>query len=238
MLSNLKNKKHKQFAQSFGLENINEGLLRQAFTHSSAGKYDNERLEFLGDAVLGCVIAEYLFIYNEEAQEHYLTRLRAHLVNKEALAAAASRLGFSELIILGQGERSTGGKQRSSILADAFEAVIGAVFLSQGYAKVREFILEVYTTELSRLPSEEKLKDSKSRLQEWLQQRGQALPEYHIVSETGKPHAKLFDVEITVKYKMNNNEFKLFKHVSRANSRRIAEQQAAGVVLENLLKEF
>ena len=235
MLLNLKNKKIQNFCATYSLLHIDKGLLRQAFTHSSAANKNNERLEFLGDAILGCIIAEKLYVQLPEAKEHYLTRLRAHLVNKNALAALAEKLEFSEMLILGEGERKTGGRQRHSILADAFEAVIGAIFVSAGYTETRDFVLRVYAELLNALPSESILKDPKTRLQEWLQQRGFAIPQYTIVAESGKPHDKLFTVEVRVEVKPKGKmQSEHYFTQAQGNSRRAAEQQAAQDQLEQL----
>ena len=237
MCLNLKNKQIQQFAQNFELDNIDKGLLRQAFTHSSAGKTNNERLEFFGDAVLDCVLSEELYIKLPTAKENYLTRLRSHLVNKSTLSNLAQELNFSEMVLLGEGERRTGGRHRNSVLADAFEAVIGAVFLSLGYMKTKEFLLTVYSDLLQNLPNESELKDPKTRLQEYLQQRALPIPQYQIVAESGKPHDKTFVVEVSVELK--NAEKKNINKTKRASgsSRRIAEQQSAQEILEQLLSE-
>ena len=237
MCLNLKIKQIKQFAQDFELEGIDEGLLRQAFTHSSAGKINNERLEFFGDAVLDCVLSEELYLKLPTAKENYLTRLRSHLVNKSTLSNLAQELIFSDMVLLGEGERRTGGRHRNSVLADAFEAVIGAVFLSLGYMKTKEFLLTVYSDLLHNLPNESELKDSKTRLQEYLQQRALPIPKYQIVAESGKPHDKTFVVEVSVELK--NSEKKNINKTMRASgsSRRIAEQQSAQEILEQILSE-
>ena len=237
MLLNLKNKLIHNFAQKFELGNIDQGLLRQAFTHSSAGKINNERLEFFGDAVLDCILSEELYLKLPTAKENYLTRLRSHLVNKSTLSNLAQELNFSEMVLLGEGERRTGGRHRNSVLADAFEAVIGAVFLSLGYMKTKEFLLTVYSDLLQNLPNESELKDSKTRLQEYLQQRALPIPQYQIVAESGKPHDKTFVVEVSVELKSSekNNINKTMR--ASGSSRRIAEQQSAQEILEQILSE-
>ena len=236
-LLNLKSKLIQQFAQKYDLGNIDKGLLRQAFTHSSAGKINNERLEFFGDAVLDCVLSEELYLKLPSAKENYLTRLRSHLVNKNTLSQIAQELNFSEMVLLGEGERRTGGRHRNSVLADAFEAVIGAVFLSSDYMKTKEFLLSVYSNLLQNLPEESELKDPKTRLQEYLQQRALPIPQYEIVAESGKPHDKTFVVEVSVEIK--NTEKKNITQSIRASgsSRRIAEQQSAQAMLEQILSE-
>ncbi len=233
----MKNKLIQNFARDYELGDIDKGLLRQAFTHSSAGKVNNERLEFFGDAVLDCVLSEELYLKLPTAKENYLTRLRSHLVNKNTLSQLAQELNFSEMVLLGEGERRTGGRHRNSVLADAFEAVIGAVFLSSSYMKTKEFLLTVYSDLLESLPNESELKDPKTRLQEYLQQRALPIPLYQIVAESGKPHDKTFVVEVCVELK--NAEKKNINKTMRASgsSRRIAEQQSAQEILEQILSE-
>jgi len=232
---NLNNNEIKIFAQTFELNKIDQGLLRQAFTHSSMGKTNNERLEFFGDAVLDCVLSEELYYRFPKAKENYLTRLRSHLVNKNTLAALANKLNFSKMVLLGEGERRTGGRNRDSVLADAFEAVIGAVFLSSNYQHTKDYILRVYSEWLDNLPSENELKDPKTRLQEYLQQRALPIPEYQIVAESGKPHDKTFVVEVSVKIRTESKIIMEKVHQASGNSRRAAEQQSAQEILEQIL---
>ncbi len=234
----MKDKQIQDFAQSFGLVEIDQGLLRQAFTHSSLSKQNNERLEFFGDAVLDCILSEELYLKFPNAKENYLTRLRSHLVNKNTLAQLAQELSFSAMVRLGEGERRTGGRQRDSVLADAFEAVIGAIFLSLNYQKTKDYILKIYADLLNDLPSEAELKDPKTRLQEYLQQRALPIPQYQIVEESGKPHDKTFVVEVSVDVK--TAEKIIVRKTLRAsgNSRRSAEQQSAQVILEQILSEY
>lgn len=219
----MKNKKFDRFLKAHKLDELDQGLLRQAFTHSSVGKKNNERLEFLGDAILDSVLSEYLYRHLPKAQEHYLTRLRAHLVNKKALVKQADMLGLSDLLILGAGEKQTGGHKRDSNLADGFEALLGAIFLASSYKKVKKFILRVYADELENLPSEKSLKDAKTQLQEWLQKHGFDLPQYKILSEEGKPHNKTF----TVIGKAGK-----FEEKAVGKSRKKAEQKVAALLLE------
>jgi ribonuclease-3 len=173
-----------------------EAALAQALTHRSAGGRHNERLEFLGDAVLGLVIAETLYDRLPEAPEGDLTRLRAALVNRESLAQLARAAGLEGSLTLGEGERKTGGQRRESILADALEALIGASFQVAGFEATREFVLRLYDERLSELPSAESLKDPKTRLQEWLQGRGEALPDYRVLEVSGPDHCREFRVEV------------------------------------------
>lgn len=195
-------------------------LLIRALTHRSAAGTNNERLEFLGDAVLGFVISEAVFELRPDASEGDLSKLRSSLVKDASLAELASDLGLGEHLILGSGERKTGGHRRESILADALEAVFGAVYLDSGFDAACEVIERLFEQRLQSLPDAEDLRDPKTRLQEWLQGRGMALPAYELVSATGKAHAQRFAVTCTV------NEL---SHSTDGNSttRRKAEQQAA-----------
>ena len=233
----MKNKLIHNFAQDFELGDIDQGLLRQAFTHSSAGKTNNERLEFFGDAVLDCILSEELYLKFPDAKENYLTRLRSHLVNKQTLSRLAQGLNFSDMVLLGEGERRTGGRHRNSVLADALEAVIGAIFFSTNYLKTKEFLLTVYCDLLQNLPSESELKDPKTRLQEYLQQRALPIPQYQIVAESGKPHDKTFVVEVSVEIKTAEKEIIKKSFRASGSSRRTAEQQAAQEMLEEILSE-
>ncbi|MGB5688384.1 MAG: ribonuclease III, partial [Woeseiaceae bacterium] len=164
----------------------NAGLFVQALTHRSATGPNNERLEFLGDAVLDFVISDALFDLRPEADEGDLSKLRASLVKDASLAKLAVELGLGEYLILGSGERKTGGHRRESILADALEAIFGAVYIDSGYNAAKELIDRVFEQRLELLPDADDLRDSKTRLQEWLQARKLSLPDYDLVSVSGK----------------------------------------------------
>ena len=204
-----------------------EASLEQALTHRSAGGRHNERLEFLGDAVLGLVIAETLYERLPDAPEGDLTRLRAALVNREALAQLARSAGLEGSLTLGEGERKTGGQRRESILADALEALIGASFQVAGFEAARNFVLRLYEERLSDLPSAESLKDPKTRLQEFLQGRGEALPDYRVLEVSGPDHRREFRVEVWLPGVG-------LGYQGRGPSRRRAEQMAAQTALETL----
>ncbi|AYA65079.1 MULTISPECIES: ribonuclease III [unclassified Alteromonas] len=204
-----------------------EGLLEQALTHRSAAKKHNERLEFLGDAVLGMVIADALFARFPSVPEGKLTRMRSTLVKGDTLAEMAKEAGVGELLKLGQGELKSGGHRRSSILADAVEAILGAIYLDAGIDTVSKVILSLWSARIDRLDPNEHPKDSKTRLQEYLQSRREPLPVYEVVGISGKDHAQTFEVSCTVA--------QLEKPVfGTGNSRRKAEQQAAKETLEKL----
>ncbi len=171
---------------------------RQALTHRSVGANNNERLEYLGDSLLGFFVAEWLFKHYPGYPEGDLTRLRAHLVRKETLAEIAREQNLGELIKLGAGELKSGGVHRDSILADALEALIGAIYLSEGLDVAKNFILKVFTKRLEDIPTVEQLKDAKTRLQELLQSNGVAVPKYVLQGKAGKSGNEIFTVECFV----------------------------------------
>ena len=202
-------------------------LLEQALTHRSAPGNNNERLEFLGDAILDFVISEVVFRTHPHAPEGDLSRLRSSLVKDTSLAELATGLGLGEHLILGSGERKTGGHRRESILADALEALFGAVYIDSGFPAAQELIERVFARRLEELPDADDLRDPKTRLQEWLQARKLSLPEYELVNVTGKAHAQTFAVTCTVTELSQTTE-------GESTSRRSAEQEAARDMLERL----
>ena len=204
-------------------------LLRQALTHRSHGAHNNERLEFLGDGVLDCVIAAALFARYPQLAEGDLTRLRAHLVREETLASIARQLGLDRHLMLGEGEIRSGGQHRPSILADAFEALVGAVFLDGGYDAAAGMVLQCYQGKLDRLDPVTAGKDAKTRLQELLQAEKEALPVYRVMSIDGEAHQQTFQVICEVPSRSLTG-------TGSGNSRRAAEQQAASVVLQQVLE--
>ena len=204
-----------------------EELLLAAVTHRSAGKNNNERLEYLGDAVLGFIIAETLYQKFPDVSEGELTRLRAFLVRKETLAKLARKLELGQFLKLGIGERKSGGWRRASILANAMEAIIGAIYLDSGYEDCRNFILNTYSEQLQDLSPEQLSKDPKTKLQEFLQAKRQELPDYQVITEEGEAHARTFTVEC----KVPNLETPV---VASGASKRNAEQAAAKKALELL----
>lgn len=214
-------------AGAAGHEFTNGQLLEAALTHRSASGPHNERLEFLGDAVLGLVIAEAVYQARPDSDEGDLSRLRASLVRKQTLAEIARELGIGPHIQLGQGELKTGGHRRESILADATEALIGAVYLDAGFDASRNMILRLYAGRLQDLPSPDELKDPKTRLQEWLQGQSRALPEYVILDVTGAAHRQEFTVACRLP---DSGE----ETTAAGRSRRKAEQAAATSMLEKL----
>ncbi|MGH8688678.1 MAG: ribonuclease III [Burkholderiales bacterium] len=202
-------------------------LLRQALTHRSFGSPHNERLEFLGDGVLGCVVAEVLISRFPQASEGELSRLRASLVRHETLASAASALGLAADLRLSQGALEDGRTPQPSILADALEAVIGAVFLDGGYDAARGAVVAVLGAALDASGEGAGDKDPKTRLQEVLQARRHGLPRYEVMATHGAAHQQTFDVECRIE------ELGLSGRGS-GSSRRAAEQQAAASLLRQL----
>ncbi len=182
----------KQLGYSFN----DQSLLIRALTHSSATADNNERLEFLGDAVLELTISEYLYKTFPHMTEGELTKFRASLVNANNLAKKSKALQIGEALYLGKGEDQTGGRSRESILADAFEAVIGAIYLDSGFDNAREFILSHMTDDISESQSRFALQDSKSILQEILQRNSKSAIIYRIIQELGPQHNKVFVAEV------------------------------------------
>ncbi|MGH8039361.1 MAG: ribonuclease III [Stenotrophomonas sp.] len=204
------------------------GLLQQALTHRSAGTPNNERLEFLGDSIVNMMIAEALYQRWPKADEGALTRARAELVREGALAVIARTLELGDRLTLGPGEMKSGGHRRDSILADALEAIVAAIYLDAGFAACQAVVLPWFGPSMEALPATGKPeKDPKTRLQEWLQGRQKALPLYELVSESGDDHAKTFRVRCGVADPAVSTE-------GEGASRRLAEQQAAAAALEQL----
>ena len=203
------------------------GLLEQALTHRSYGSPHNERLAFLGDGVLDCVMAQELFARFPALSEGELSRLRASLVRKETLAAVARDLGLGDHLRLGEGESASGGANRPSILADTLEALYGAVFLDAGYESARRAVCGTFGSVLESLDPNATAKDPKTRLQELLQARGQGLPSYSVVATQGAAHLQTFEVECVV-------EQLGLRATGRGEARRAAEQQAAEALLRQL----
>ncbi|HTQ01363.1 MAG TPA: ribonuclease III [Casimicrobiaceae bacterium] len=199
-------------------------LLRHALTHRSYGASHNERLEFVGDAVLNCVVGALLYARFPSLAEGDLSRVRASLVNQEALARVARSIALGADVKLGEGEQKSGGADRASILADALEAVFGAVFLDGGFDAAHKVIVDCYGEVLAGAHPALLGKDPKTRLQEWLQGRRMAVPEYAVVATTGEAHAQTFEVECRVP------AIGLVV-TGRGGSRRAAEQAAAEIAL-------
>lgn len=206
-------------------------LCHAALTHRSAGAEHNERLEFLGDSILNCSVARLLYDAHPQADEGALSRLRATLVSGDTLAQIAADLGLGEHLRLGSGELKTGGFRRASILADALEAVLGAIFLDAGFDAAAAAVQRITASRLAELPAADALKDPKTRLQEALQAHGLALPLYTLTAVAGDPHAQSFTVSCEVPI------FGLAA-VGEGASRRRAEQLAAAKLLDLLPTEM
>lgn len=206
------------------------GLLELALTHRSFGGKNNERLEFLGDSILNYVIAEDLFHRFPKAKEGELSRLRASLVKGDTLAELAREFQLGDYLKLGAGELKSGGFRRDSILADTVEGIIGAMYLDAGMDVCREHILSWYKERLDATSLKIVTKDAKTRLQEYLQARKHALPQYDVVDIIGEPHDQTFHVHCYIELCEEAIE-------GKGNSRRIAEQNAASKALKQLEKK-
>jgi len=206
-------------------------LLELALKHRSVGANNNERLEYLGDAVLGFIVADLLYIKFPNANEGELSRLRAHVVKGVSLADVGQELSLSEFMILGPGELKSGGLRRKSIIADMVESLLGAIYLDSGEAEVRATIIRWFSNKLEQLSLQQAQKDPKTRLQELMQSRHLALPEYSVTDILGKEHEQQFEISCLIQLKdktaMNSQ--------ATSSSRRKAEQQAAEDMLSLLL---
>jgi ribonuclease-3 len=214
-------------AARLAYEPRDRALFIVALTHRSADGPNNERLEFLGDSVLNLLLSERLYREFPTASEGDLSRLRARLVSEEPLAEIALELQLGELLLLGSGELKTGGFRRQSILADAFEALCGALYLDGGLDVVRERIGPLFESRIAALPEPSTLKDAKTRLQELLQSTGKPLPVYTVKRTTGEPHAQTFLVSCALAQPQVETE-------GEGPSRRRAEQVAAQAALTRL----
>ena len=202
-------------------------LLTKALTHRSVSKHNNERLEFLGDSILGSIISEELYSRHSNIDEGQLSRLRSHLVRGNTLANLAKKLNISENLKLGQGELKSGGFRRESILADTFEAILGAIFLDSDYLTVKKVVLNLFSDLLNEAGSEGSLKDFKTQLQELLQKKGYDLPKYELLQTRGKDHNAVFYVSCHV-------EALKIKVEKNAKSIKRAEQACAQSILEEI----
>lgn len=217
---------YQRLQQKLGYTFSDEGLLQQALTHRSAGYINNERLEYLGDAILNFVIADRLYQQFPNAKEGELTRARASLVKKETLAALAGEFVLGDYLNLGIGEQRSGGGHRESILADAFEAIIGAIYRDSDFSTVQDCLVRWYVERLSQVKFGEEEKDPKTRLQEILQAKQKPLPLYEVVSIVGEPHAQHFTVSCEIEG--------VNPTLGEGGSRRLAEQKAAFIMLEKI----
>lgn len=211
----------------------NRELLNQALTHRSFGARNNERLEFLGDGVLNCVIGLLLYQHFPGQPEGRLSRLRANLVNQDTLHEIAAGLDLGQHLRLGEGELKSGGAQRPSILADAFESLLGAAFLDAGFDAARGIIERLFGAKVDAINPEQQGKDAKTRLQEWLQPRRLGLPDYVLTQTAGQAHAQVFHVECRITVGANSAKVVTSGH---GPNRKSAEQMAAEAALIELEK--
>ena len=218
-----------QLARELNLHFQHLSLFEQALTHRSAGNINNERLEYLGDAVLGMVIANRLYRRFPQASEGQLSRLRSLLVKRQTLAEIGVEIQLSKYLVMGAGELRSGGQSRDSTLADAVEAILGATYLELGNDAVESLIDHLFSKRLQSLTLEQCEKDPKTRLQEYLQSLNLPLPEYRVLSLSGKQHQQRFSVKCRVK---------ILKQEALGNgmSRRKAEQDAARRLLQELVQ--
>jgi ribonuclease-3 len=215
-----------------GYEFQDRDLLEQALTHRSKAKHNYERLEFLGDSILSFVISDFLYDRFPELGEGRLSRMRASLVCKESLAEIARGIGLSDYLILGEGELKSGGFNRDSILSDAVEGIIGAIYIDSrreaAYSQSKVFIKKFFMNKLENLKPGSGYKDSKSRLQEYLQKRGLELPQYTVVNTEGESHQQIFDIQC----ELSSLDLTFF---ASGNNRKEAEQMAAAEALKKLI---
>ncbi len=217
-------------AARLGIAFTDPGLLDQALTHRSAGAPHNERLEYLGDALLGLVVADELYRRRPHADEGELTRLRASLVRRETLAELARELDLGGCLRLGGGELKSGGYRRDSVLANGFEALLGAAYLDGGFSAARDLVRRIYAGRLDALPVRAPRKDAKTRLQEFLQGHGRSLPAYRLADVVGEAHERTFTVTCHVDGLAEPQQ-------GSGASRRKAEQAAAARALALLVEE-
>ena len=212
---------------------IDQGLLRLALTHRSRGSKNYERLEFLGDSILGFVVADWLYGEFPDLAEGKLSRMRSSLVRKETLAMVARELQIGDYLILGEGELKSGGFNRDSILSDTVESLIGAIYLDSDFAHAGTFIFDKFANHLSSISAGSNFKDAKSQLQEAMQKSAMPLPIYTVVETTGEQHQQQFTVECSL------SDMAIAEQAT-AHTRRLAEQKSAELVLRQLrdLKPF
>jgi len=220
-------RKPEQLAKKLGLQFKQPELFKMALTHRSMGAKNNERLEFLGDSILGFVIAQALFEQFPTAEEGVLSRLRASLVNQTSLAELARQHHIGDYLLLGAGELKSGGFRRDSILSDAMEAIMGAIVLDQGVAACQQFILELFKDKLAALDVGNWNKDPKTRLQEMMQARQKSLPVYELVNQAGAAHQQTFTVKCVVSVHHEATQ-------ASGASLKKAEQAAAEKMLQKL----
>lgn len=223
----------KSAEQALKIQFKNKDVLQVALTHSSfayeiGSNEFNEKLEFLGDSVLGVVITAFIYDNYPKLQEGGLAKLRANLVRAETLADVAGEIGIGDFILIGRGAEQSGGRRNASILADCVEAIIGAIFLDQGYAKTRDWVIELFRDRIAERGSQKELGDPKTTLQEVTMDKWSTLPDYDIVQEAGPAHRPSFSAAVSIKGTVYGR--------GNGRSKKQAEQVAAKEALEQLLK--
>ena len=218
-----------RFVNRIGYTFNDPDLLELALTHRSRGSHNNERLEFLGDAALNFIVGHAIFQRLPNSKEGDLSRYRANLVKGVTLTEIANELELGEHLYLGGGEMKSGGSRRASILADAVEAIIGAIYLDGGMGACEDFVLDLYDSRLDNL-NEAASKDSKTELQEFLQAKGHDLPQYKVVDVSGEEHSQMFRVECHIQGLKKPT-------IGQGSSRRNAEKEAAQKALKGLYDE-
>ncbi len=202
--NHLRRKELSQFEKKAGLRFKQGGLLNLAFCHRSYTnehkqlKYNNERLEFLGDSILGLVVADYLFRQLPDKAEGYLARIKSFVVSEDSLEELALQLGLQHYILMGKGEESSGGRRKKAILADTMEAVFGAYYLDAGFKDVRRFILSLLVPQIEKVLTNRHKRDFKTLLQEFCQKKWRTYPHYNLVKASGPDHDRTFWVEVHV----------------------------------------
>ena len=221
--------KHAALQRTIGYQFQEPALLVRALTHRSFGADNNERLEFIGDGLVNAVVADLLYAHYPDLDEGSLSRLRSKLVSKEGLATLAERFELGPLVLLGAGERKSGGRHRVSIMADTVEALAGGMLVEAGFGMASEIVASWFVTDVASLDIH-MTRDAKTRLQEWLQGKGYPLPAYEVIAISGDDHNQVFEVACSCKA-VNNRQ------VGTASSRKKAEQKAAAAMLEILEHE-
>lgn len=222
-------RKLEALSKKLGLSFNDRQLFKIALTHRSVGANNNERLEFLGDSVLGFVIAQKLFDKFPGASEGVLSRLRASLVNQESLAEVARQYDLGNYLLLGSGELKSGGYRRDSILSDALEAIFGAIVKDQGFSVCQQWILDIFSDKLEQLTLDNWQKDPKTRLQEAMQSKKLDLPVYEVLTMSGLPHEQTFKIQCSTSFIDD-------VCIGSGASRKKAEQEAAEKMLEKFSK--
>ena len=221
--------KHAALQRTIGYQFQEPALLVRALTHRSFGADNNERLEFIGDGLVNAVVAKLLFSHYPGLDEGSLSRLRSKLVSKEGLATLAERFELGPLVLLGAGERKSGGRHRASIMADTVEALAGGMLVEAGFGMASEIVASWFVADIASLDIHT-TRDAKTRLQEWLQGKGYPLPAYEVIAIFGDDHNQIFEVACSCKAAES-------RQVGKASSRKKAEQKAAEAMLEILENE-